>query len=491
MRNDVSPFVGLVHAFLAALLFSSISAMPAAAAEEMKGRFVRVEQNGILHLAEMEVFVNGANAALGKKVLQSSVDCGGVPERAVDGNRVGAWAANSVTHTAKGMKEWWEVDLGETLPIDGIAVWNRTDGVSTERIVGAALKILDEKRQIMWERRFEEPLRNYKFSTVPPSKREDFPSVKLSNGAVELTVYLPDAEKGYYRERRFDWSSIAGGLVYKKHDWFEDWRGEPHVPCGVIDDGSGPSSEFGSGSLGTPPPLGFDEAGPGGTFMKIGVGELRRPEKSEVNGKKNSSYYFGFPYKVERFFPWTFKNGSDWVELVQESPLVNGYRYRLVRRYELKDSPPGFVMKCQLENLGEKPIEQTCYEHNFISLDGRLLGPDTRVVYSVPLTPEYTEESNAPVVIKDSTVSFTKKLGFGNGASAVFPGCDDKPSSSVVTVYQDDLKTGLRISSDQPLARSLVYCAPTAVCPESHVAISILPGGAKQWETRYEFVEAQ
>jgi hypothetical protein len=486
MMNDVSPFKGY-PVFFGAWLLSSIFAATAVAAE-MKGRFVRIEQRGVLNLSEVEVFVGGVNVALGKKVAQSSVGYGGVPERAVDGNRCGAWCVASVCHTGEGPTEWWEVDLGAVQAIDGIAVWNRTDGVCTERIVGATLKILDEQRQATWQGRFDEPQRSYAFGAVPALKRESYPSVKLANGVVELVVYLPDAEKGYYRERRFDWSSMAGRLVYRGHDWFEDWRGDPHMPSGVIDDGSGPSSEFGSGNLGTPPPPGFVEAGPGGTFMKIGVGELRRPVATEA-GTADPAYGFGFPYPVVRIFPWTFTNGADWIELVQESLAVNGYRYRLVRRFDLTVSPPGFVMKCQFENRGEKAIEQTCYDHNFICLDGRLLGPDTRLVYAYPLILAHPQGDDV-LVIKDRTVSLRRKFGFGDSAAMVFSGFDDTPAGSVVTVWQDDLKTGLRIRSDQPLERSLIYCAPTAVCPESHVLVAVPPGATKRWETRYEFVDA-
>jgi hypothetical protein len=50
-----------------------------------------------------------------------------VASRAVDGNTNGNFAAQSVTHTNGGSGSWWEVDLGEAIAIDSIAVWNRTD----------------------------------------------------------------------------------------------------------------------------------------------------------------------------------------------------------------------------------------------------------------------------------------------------------------------------------------------------------------------------
>jgi hypothetical protein len=48
----------------------------------------------------------------------------------------------------------------------------------------------------------------------------DFPKAVLSNGSVQAVVYLPDAQKGYYRSTRFDWSGVVPCLAYKGHTYF-------------------------------------------------------------------------------------------------------------------------------------------------------------------------------------------------------------------------------------------------------------------------------
>jgi alpha-L-fucosidase len=45
----------------------------------------------------------------------------------VDGNTDGTFLAGSVTHTANGPEEWWQVDLGTSRTIDSIVLWNRQD----------------------------------------------------------------------------------------------------------------------------------------------------------------------------------------------------------------------------------------------------------------------------------------------------------------------------------------------------------------------------
>ena len=135
-------------AFAKPVLTTKKVSMPAT-----KGRFVRIELPGnerILSLAEVEVTEGGKNIALKQKATASSAVYGGVPERAVDGNTDGNFANASVTHTMEpSANPWWEVDLGRTFDIEKIRVFNRADFLG-QRLNGFMLKILDEKRQVVF-----------------------------------------------------------------------------------------------------------------------------------------------------------------------------------------------------------------------------------------------------------------------------------------------------------------------------------------------------
>src|ERR1700684_2120302 len=104
----------------------------------------------------------------------------------------------------------------------------------------------------------------------------------ISNTSMQVTLYLPDAANGFYRGTRFDWSGVVGDLQYAGHSYYGPWftktdpdvsdfvyRGDDIVagPCSAI---TGPVEEFGV--------LGFEEAKAGGSFLKIGVGILRKPD---------------------------------------------------------------------------------------------------------------------------------------------------------------------------------------------------------------------
>ena len=84
----------------------------------------------------------------------------------------------------------------------------------------------------------------------------DIPQARLANGPLQVTVYLPNAQRGYYRGTRFDWSGVIQNLEYKGHRFYGPWytKTDPHVrdfiydgnditagPCSAI---MGPVEEF-------------------------------------------------------------------------------------------------------------------------------------------------------------------------------------------------------------------------------------------------------
>jgi mono/diheme cytochrome c family protein len=133
------------------------------AAQGSQGRFVRLELPGAqryLHVAEVQVFSGETNVAPKGKAKQSSTAFDGPAKLAIDGNTNGDYfAAKSVTHTAAENNPWWEVDLGKTVSVDRIVIWNRTDGGAEimDRIKGLEVKLLDESRKPVAEKAFEVP----------------------------------------------------------------------------------------------------------------------------------------------------------------------------------------------------------------------------------------------------------------------------------------------------------------------------------------------
>ena len=154
------------------------------------GRYLRIDLpdgRGPLTLAEVEILASGENIAPRGTATQSSIDHGGKPERAIDGNKDGTYANSGQTHTAEKDREpWWEIDLGSMTPIETVILWNRTDCCS-DRLKGFRIQILDDNRDTVWERQSEEEAKETHEVEVGPVDR--FPLHKL---AMKAAVHIPD-----------------------------------------------------------------------------------------------------------------------------------------------------------------------------------------------------------------------------------------------------------------------------------------------------------
>ncbi|HET6882375.1 MAG TPA: discoidin domain-containing protein, partial [Pirellulales bacterium] len=126
-----------------------------AAGKGTLGRFVRIElpRKGTLTLAEVEVYSGGRNVARHGKASQKDTAYGGEAARAIDGNTSDQYGGGGQTHTQENTPEpWWEVDLGETYPLERIVIFNRGDGDLGKRLEGFTLRVLDSARHEVFKR---------------------------------------------------------------------------------------------------------------------------------------------------------------------------------------------------------------------------------------------------------------------------------------------------------------------------------------------------
>ncbi len=146
--------------------------------EAIQGRFLRVTRKGktgVLHIAEVQVFdLSDMNIAPTGSAKQSSTEQGGIAQRAIDGNTDGIWENNSMTHTKNEKEPWWELDLKRTTPILKIMIWNRSNA-DPERLDGATVELLDENRQVVWEKTTEKPRPSATFILPrPPANADEY-----------------------------------------------------------------------------------------------------------------------------------------------------------------------------------------------------------------------------------------------------------------------------------------------------------------------------
>lgn len=174
--------------------------------KEIKTRFVRVqnlEEKSILSLAEVEIFATNSKGELeniARKGIarQSSSYQKNNPKKAIDGNTDGDFnTALSTTHTNPQTNPWWEVDLKSAQQIQKIILWNRTDGITGQRLKNFRIVGMDKQRNPLWA--------TYSSAVPKPSFEYKTPqnSTELSNEEKELVFnYYFDESTSFAKETK-------------------------------------------------------------------------------------------------------------------------------------------------------------------------------------------------------------------------------------------------------------------------------------------------
>lgn len=314
-------------------------------------------------------------------------------------------------------------------------------------------------------------------AAVLPAAAQDFPKAELKTDGLKLTVYLPDAEKGFYRGTRFDWSGVLGNAEYAGHKLFAFWK-DKHDPAN-FEDALGPVEEFG-----TDAPLGYTEAKPGETFVKIGVGELVKP--------KEDKYRFFFNYKIAKPGTWDVKvDGDDRVTFTQNLRAANGYGYRYVKAVSVHPGPELRIAH-EFKNTGEKPIASDVYNHNFLNIDADPIGPNYKFRFHYPVAADGPKERFPELVeLTGEELAFRKVIDRGSVFSELKGYAADTPAG--FTVRHAPSKVKLTVSSlpgtagAAKLSKYNFWAVKATACPEPFHRLDVKPGEAVSWGWSYKF----
>ncbi|MEI6139870.1 MAG: hypothetical protein WCP85_11435 [Mariniphaga sp.] len=302
-------------------------------------------------------------------------------------------------------------------------------------------------------------------SAAPAGK---FPEAKISNGILTTHFYLPDFNNGYYRATRFDWSGLITNLDFKGHQYFGQWyeKYDPEIHDAVM----GPVEEFGQ--------IGYTDVKPGGTFIKIGVGALLKPDDSPYSSFKL--------YKITNHGKWKIKTKSDQVQFTHE--LKEGeYSYAYNKTINLVKGKPELVIQHTLKNTGTKTLETTVYNHNFMMIDHLLTGPGYIVRFPSNVTAE-GRGFNDIARIEGKQMTFLREVSkLESLYCGAMQGLNNDRSSYDFRIENLKAGAGVHITADQPVFKLAFWSNTTTVCPEPFIQIKVEPGKEFKWEIRYEF----
>jgi hypothetical protein len=256
------------------------------------------------------------------------------------------------------------------------------------------------------------------------------------------------------------------------HDFVYDGADIVASPCTAA---TGPVEEFSTDGKG----LGFDAARAGGTFIKIGVGVLQRPDDQ--------------PYDPYRLYPikdggtWTVTRKADAVEFRQVvADSATGYAYEYRKTVALVGGEPRMALDHVLRNTGRRAIRTSVYNHNFLYLDRR--APHPGVSLSVPF--EILAEPAPPpdlANVRDHRISFARTLTGEDRVYFAIRGFGADARDHRIDIEDRTAGVGLRIQGDRPLSRMALWAIRAPISIEPFIDMTIEPGQESTWRTQYDF----
>jgi hypothetical protein len=312
----------------------------------------------------------------------------------------------------------------------------------------------------------------------------DYPQAEIANERISVKLYLPDSQSGFYRSTRFDWSGVIAGLQFEGNNYYGPWftKFDPTVRdfsykdndiiVGAISAVTGPVEEFQK-------PVGYDTAKPGQTFLKVGVGVLRKPDNTAYGAFKH--YDLIDPGK------WTVEKGSNFAIFVQEVAIPgSGYGYAYTKTVRLTMGKPEMVIEHSLRNLGRLPIRTNVYDHNFLVLDQAPTGPD--FVITLPFEIKTARQPDAEFAeIRKNQIAYLKTLTNQDRVAFPIEGFSGDPKDYEIRIENRKLGAGMRITGDRPLASESLWSIRSVLAVEPFIDVVAKPGEEFTWKYTYTY----
>lgn len=296
----------------------------------------------------------------------------------------------------------------------------------------------------------------------------------LSNGLVTAHLYLPDPANGHYRGTRFDWSSLLYQVEYAGHTFFGPWNPQAGDPAGHDSNALGLASEFGMDS-----PLGYNDARPGETFVKIGVGLLQK--------QRDEPYAFHARYPIVQPGAWQVTPaGRDQITFRQTLDGGRGWAYDYEKQVRLgAPGRPVLTVAHRLRNTGAKTITTDHYCHHFSRVNNAPLGPDYQITFAFAAAARAPMNEGAQIA--NGRLRLAGPLAPGKTIFAHLDGLTGRPSDHGATVENTRVGAGYTLQGDRTPHHVNLWGMENCVCPEPFVALSIPPGQETRWQTEYTF----
>jgi hypothetical protein len=311
-----------------------------------------------------------------------------------------------------------------------------------------------------------------------------FPEARISNGQIRAKLYLPNAQRGFYRSTRFDWSGVIASLEYNGHQYYDPWftgidpsvRDFVYRDAGIVVSAQsasvGPAEEFQR-------PQGYSTAKPGETFVKIGVGVLR---------KKDDTPYSAYnTYEIVDAGKWSSRPRADAVEFSQElNDPRSGYGYAYRKTVSLSAGRAELVIDHSLQNTGRLPLDANQYNHNFLVLDRAVTGPEFAITFPFAVEPTRAPDPKL-AEIRGNQIVYLKILEGEERVTFGIQGFGKEAKDYDVRVDSKRTGAGFRVTSDRAPASIGFWSIRSVISVEPFVDVTTEPGKTTTWKYVYTY----
>lgn len=216
-----------------------------------------------------------------------------------------------------------------------------------------------------------------------------------------------------------------------------------------------------------------DAAKAGERFHKAGVGMLERA--ADQPNPFNTVGVGCVPYEAG-----CDRDGDDALIFTSSAPMLHGYAFDISRRASVRGNR--LTMTATMSNRGDKPFSLLEYNHNFVNLDDRPVGPEYRVDLTYDIEPD---RPPAGALRREGRVyTFAERP---QGAFFVTAGGigDADAYGFTMSHASDALRVSERVS-EKP-ARTAMWGTHHIVSVEVFLPVSLKPGESKTWTREWTF----
>jgi len=306
------------------------------------------------------------------------------------------------------------------------------------------------------------------------------PVVTISNGQITAKIARINAAQGFYNGTRFDQAGVVTSLTLNGREFYGPWfeKTAPEVldytyvgediVAGPDSAVSGPVEEFA--------PLGF-EAKPG-LFIKPGVGLLYQPD--------NQVYDHYRHYRIMDAGERTTRVTKTNVTFTQTLNGL-GYGYVYEKTLSLVPGKPQLLITHQLRNTGQKAINTSVYDHNFLKLIHGNGG--TKITFPFALSAASPPPADL-MRIQGNSLTYLRPMTNKERISFLLTGFGRTAADYDFTIEDTAQLGAVRVQGDQPITRLNIFSVDRVQSVEPYIAIDLLPGAEKRWTYTYTFASS-